>query len=317
MTGLTIGVDIGGTKVAAGLVDPFGQVLARHDAPTPSTSPEKVVDTVGAVVDRLVAAAPAPVAALGVGAAGFVDHDRATIRFAPNLAWRDEPLRTRLAERVGLPVVVENDANAMAWGEYRFGAGRGATDLVCITVGTGIGGGIVLDGRLHRGAFGVAGEVGHVRVVPGGRRCGCGNRGCWEQYCSGRALVREARDIALLLPTYGAGLLELADGNIDAISGQLVTAAARRGDPAALECFATIGRWLGQGLADLAAVLDPDRFVVGGGVIEAGELLLAPAREAYAAALTASAFRPISDIAAAELGPAAGLVGAADLARVA
>lgn len=318
MTSATIGVDIGGTKVAAGLVDVHGRVLAREDAPTPSTSPEKVVDVVGTVVARLVdAAGTDTVSALGIGAAGFVDRERAAVLFAPNLAWRHESLKDKIADRTGLPVVVENDANAMAWGEFRFGAGRGADDLVCVTVGTGLGGGIVLDGRLHRGTFGIAGEVGHVRVVPGGRRCGCGNRGCWEQYCSGRALVREARDIALLAPAYGARLLELGGGEVEKITGQSVTTAAREGDPAALECFGVIGRWLGQGLADLAAILDPGRFVIGGGVIDAGELLLAPARDAYAKALTGGQHRGLADIVAAELGPSAGLVGAADLARVA
>jgi glucokinase len=313
---VTIGIDIGGTKVAAGLVDADGRILAREDASTPSTSPEKVVDVVATVVERLVTAATENVSAIGVGAAGFVDRDRAAVLFAPNLAWRHESLKEKVAERTGLPVVVENDANAMAWGEFRFGAGRGADDLVCVTVGTGLGGGIVLAGRLHRGTFGIAGEVGHVRVVPDGRRCGCGNRGCWEQYSSGRALVREARDIALLSPQYGARLLELGGGDIEAITGEAVTTAAQEGDAAALECFAIIGRWFGQGLADLAAVLDPGRFVIGGGVIDAGELLLAPAREAFIAALTGGRHRPHAEIVAAELGPAAGLVGAADLARL-
>lgn len=313
--GLTVGVDVGGTKVAAGLVDADGQVLARCAQQTPSTSAQKVVDVVAEVVDALRQQAPGPVRAVGLGAAGFVDAGRATVLFAPNLAWRDEPLRDRVAARVGLPVVVENDANAMAWGEYRFGAGRGVRDLVCLTVGTGIGGGLVLAGELRRGAAGIGAEYGHLRVIPNGRRCGCGNRGCWEQYCSGRALIREARHLALVAPAAADRLLALAGGEVDNITGELVTRAAADGDPAAVDCLAEIGRWLGQGMADLAAVLDPARFVVGGGVIAAGELLLAPARAAFARALTGHGHRPLAQILAAELGLDAGLVGAADLAR--
>ncbi|HMA45802.1 MAG TPA: ROK family glucokinase, partial [Frankiaceae bacterium] len=255
------------------------------------------------------------VEAVGIGAAGFVDRNRATVLFAPNLAWRDEPLRDEVGARVGLPVVVENDANAMAWGEYRFGAGRGQDDLVCVTIGTGIGGGIVLDGALYRGRYGIGAEPGHVQVVPDGHRCGCGNRGCWEQYASGRALVREAREIAAVTPARAARLLELGGGEPEGIGGPEVTRAAREGDLAALECFAVVGRWLGQGLADLAAVLDPGRFVVGGGVSEAGEMLLTPARAAFRLALTGRGHRPEAEIVLAELGAAAGLVGAADLAR--
>ncbi|MGB8649061.1 MAG: ROK family protein, partial [Mycobacteriales bacterium] len=169
--------------------------------------------------------------------------------------------------------------------------------------------------RLYRGRFGIGAEFGHVQVVPGGRRCGCGQRGCWEQYCSGRALLREAREIADVRPEYGARLLELGEGRPEGIAAPEVTTAAQEGDPAALECFAVIGRWLGQGLADLAAVLDPSCFVVGGGVADAGELLLGPAREAFAQHLTGGTHRPHAQVVAAELGNSAGLVGAADLAR--
>jgi glucokinase len=210
---------------------------------------------------------------------------------------------------------VENDANAAAWGEYRFGAGRGHRDLLCLTIGTGIGGGLVAEDMLYRGTFGIAGEFGHMQVVQDGYRCGCGNRGCWEQYASGRALVREARDIAAIWPVYGARLLELGDGEPVGITGPEVTAAAREGDPAALECFQIVGTWLGQGIADLAAILDPGRYVIGGGVSDAGELLLGPAREAYRARLTGRGYRPEATIVQAELGPLAGLVGAADLCR--
>lgn len=311
---LAIGVDVGGTNVKAGLVTAGGSVLEVVTEPSPETAPE-LAAVVGDLVSALRHDPSHQVVAVGVGAAGFVDADRATVLFAPNLPWRHEPLRAVVAERVGLPVVVENDANAMAWGEYVFGAGRGADHLVCVTIGTGIGGGVVQAGRLLRGAYGIAAELGHVRVVPDGRRCGCGNRGCWEQYCSAGALVREARDLARVAPASAAGLLALAAGEPSRITAALVAQAARDGDPAALECFAQVGAWLGQGLADAAAVLDPSRFVIGGGVVAAGDLLLGPARRAYAARLTGRGHRPLAEVVAATLGNDAGLVGAADLAR--
>ncbi len=311
--GLTIGVDVGGTKVAAGVVDEQGQILNRARRPTPSTSPSDVEDAIAGLVEEL--RQDHDVEAVGIGAAGFIDADRARVLFAPNLAWRDEPLRDEVAKRVGLPVVVENDANAAAWAEHRFGAGRGEDDLVCVTVGTGIGGGIILGGALYRGRFGIGAEFGHLQVVPQGRRCGCGQHGCWEQYCSGRALLHEAREIADVQPGYGKRLLELGQGRPEGIEAREVTKAAQEGDPAALDCFAEIGGWLGQGLADLAAVLDPGVFVIGGGVADAGDLLVDPAREAFAQRLTGTRHRPAADIRLADLGNDAGLVGAADLAR--
>jgi len=308
----TIGIDIGGTKVAAGVVDDRGNILARARRRTPSRDPEHLVDVVTEIVRQLLS--EHQIAAVGVGAAGFVDADRRMVLFAPNLAWRDTPLRDEIAARIELPVVVENDANAAAWGEYRYGAGEQHPHLVVLTIGTGIGAGLVLNGQLYRGAYGIAGEPGHVRVVPGGRQCGCGNLGCWEQYCSGTALVRAAQEIATERPDDAKRLLELAD-DVEAIDGPVVTRAAQEGDAAAIDCFTEIGRWLGQGIADLAAVLDPGRFVIGGGVSDAGELLLGPARETYAAALTGRGHRPMAEVVCARLGAEAGLIGAADLAR--
>jgi glucokinase len=312
-TTCTVGVDVGGTKVAAGLVDEAGTILRRTRRPTPSSSPDDVEDVIAACVAEL--AEGTEVEAVGIGAAGFVTADRATVLLAPNLSWRDEPLRDAVAERVGLPVVVENDANAAAWGEYRFGAGRGEEHLVLVTVGTGIGGGIVLDGALHRGRHGIGGEIGHMQMVRDGRRCGCGLRGCWEQYSSGRALLHEAREIAGAQREYGRRLLELGGGTLEGIESVEVTQAAREGDPAALECFAVVGGWLGQGMADLAAVLDPGDFLLGGGVSDAGDLLLLPTREAFRARLTGAGSRPEAEVRLAELGNDAGIVGAADLAR--
>ncbi|MGH3319296.1 MAG: ROK family glucokinase [Streptosporangiaceae bacterium] len=311
--GLTIGVDVGGTKVAAGVVDEGGGIVEKLRRPTPSTNPEETAEAIATVVEAL--KARYDVEAVGLGAAGFVDVTRSTVLFAPNLAWRDEPLKEKVEGRVDLPVVVENDANAMAWGESEFGAGKGTDFLVCITLGTGIGGGIIIDGELYRGRWGLGAEMGHCRVVPEGRRCGCGNRGCWEQYASGRALVAEARDLARQSPALGGRLLELGGGTPAGINGETVTKAAKEGDAAALDCLRVVGGWLGQGLADIAAVLDPGCFIVGGGVSDAGDLLLDPTREALAKALTGRGHRPVADVRVAQLGPDAGLVGAADLAR--
>ena len=310
----SVGVDIGGTKVAAGVVDMNGQVLARARRLTPTKSPKAVEETIAEVVEEL--RASYEVVAVGIGAAGFVDADRARVMFAPHLAWRNEPLRDAVTAALGLPVVVENDANAAAWAEWRFGAGQGEDRLVCVTLGTGIGGGIVIDGAVQRGRWGMAGEFGHMVVVPDGHRCECGNRGCLEQYASGNVLGREAREMARAKSPVIVPLVERVGGDIDALVGPVVTEAARDGDPVAIELFEEVGRWLGIGLANLAAALDPGMFVIGGGVSDAGELLLRPARESFRRTLTGRGFRPEPRIVKAALGPEAGLVGAADLARV-
>jgi glucokinase len=311
---LAIGIDIGGTKVAGGLVDPTGRILARARRLTPSRDALAVERTIVEVVEEL--RVGHQVVGIGIGAAGFVDADRSRVLFAPHLAWRNEPLRDSIAGAVGLPVIVENDANAAAWAEWRFGAARGEPRLVCVTLGTGIGGGIVNDGVVQRGRWGMAGEFGHMVVVPDGRRCECGNRGCLEQYASGNVLGREARELAAAGSPVTIPLVERVGGNLDALVGPLITEAARDGDPAAIELFEDVGRWLGIGLANLAAALDPGTFVIGGGVSAAGELLLRPARESFRRTLTGRGFRPEPRIVQAALGPEAGLVGAADLARV-
>ncbi|HYT09527.1 MAG TPA: ROK family glucokinase [Mycobacteriales bacterium] len=310
---LAIGVDIGGTKVAAGVVDESGGVLALVRRPTPG---EDVTGTEDAIAESVAELSERyDVVAVGIGAAGWIANDRATVLFSPHLAWRDEPLRDALLDRIGLPVTVENDANAAAWAEYRYGAARGERVVTCVTLGTGIGGGLVVSGVLYRGAFGVASEWGHMAVVPDGRRCACGNRGCWEMYASGTALARDARELAEVSPVAAYRLLQLVDGNPAALTGTDVTIAAREGDPAAVEIFTAMGRWLGRGIANLAAIIDPSVVVIGGGVSEAGDLLLASAREAFTANLTGRGFRPAAAIRLAALGPDAGLVGAADLAR--
>ena len=311
--GLAIGVDVGGTKVAAGVVDADGRILVRLRRDTPAQDPDKVEDVIAEAIRELTA--DHEVEAVGLGAAGVVDAARSTVLFAPNLAWRNAPLRAAVEQRTGLPVVVENDANAAAWAETRFGAGHGQPFTVTLTVGTGLGGGVVLGGELIRGGFGAAAEVGHVNLVPDGRPCGCGNLGCWEQYASGRALVTEARQRAAQSPSSARLLLELANGQPDAITGPMVTMGAVAGDPVALASFRAVGAWLGHGMADLAAILDPRVFIIGGGVSEAGELLAGPARATFQAQLTGRGHRPVAAVRVAQLGQDAGLIGAADLAR--
>jgi glucokinase len=211
--------------------------------------------------------------------------------------------------------VIENDANAAAWGEFQYGAGHDVDDLLLVTVGTGVGGGVVLDGALYRGAFGVGAEIGHMRVVPDGILCGCGNRGCLEVYGSGTALVREARAAAAAGSLLAADLLARAGGDARAITGPLITQAARDGDTFAVEQLASLGRWLGEGIASLTAVLDPAVVVIGGGVSAADDLLLGPIRQSFGAQLTGRGHRPMLEIRRARLGNRAGLIGAADLTR--
>jgi glucokinase len=311
--GLTIGVDVGGTKIAGGVVDEAGNILETTRKRTPATDSRAVAETIGDVVLEL--KERHQIDGVGIGAAGFVDRARSVVLFAPNLAWRDAPLKDQVEQLVGVPTVVENDANAAAWGEFRFGAGSDVEDMLLITVGTGVGGGVIVDGSLYRGGFGIAGEIGHMRLVPGGHLCGCGNRGCLEQYGSGTALVRDAREVARAGSPQAAGILELAGGKVGAISGQMVTEAATAGDGLAVELLGDVGHWLGEGIASLAAVLDPTMVVLGGGVSEAGALLLDPVVEAFARSLTGRRHRPQLEIRIATLGNKAGLIGAADLVR--
>ena len=311
--GWAVGLDIGGTKIAAGLVDPAGRILHRAQAATPGSSPELVERTVAELVQGL--RRWAPEAPVGVGAAGWMDPETGTVLFSPHLAWRNEPLRDRLVTVLGQPVGVVNDADAAGWAEYRFGAGQGEANLVCLTLGTGIGGALVADGQLRRGRFGLAGEFGHQVIVPGGHRCECGNRGCWEQYASGNALGREGREVARANSPVAHTLLDAARGDVEGINGALVTELAAAGDPACREIVAEAGYWLGLGLANLAAALDPGTFVIGGGLGSASDQLLEEAEASYRRHLTGRGYRPFARICRAGLGADAGLIGAADLAR--
>jgi glucokinase len=307
-SGPAIGIDVGGTKTAAALVGRDGVVLAREVVPTPA---EDQRGTLEAMVEAARSLMVEGVVGVGIAAAGMVDLS-GTMRYAPNLAWRDVPLAAFVGSALGVPAVADNDVNAAAWGEFRYGAGRGRRHMLMITVGTGIGGGIIVDGGLYRGAHGFAAEVGHVVVEPGGPSCRCGNRGCWEQVASGTAITRAGRAAAARHPH--SALVALSGGDPGAVTGAMVTEAARGGDTVSRGIFVEVGHALGVGLAGLVNVLDPDLVVVGGGAAAAGDLLLAPARDAFDRSVEGVHHRPDVPIVAAALGPDAGAIGAAALA---
>jgi glucokinase len=311
---LAIGIDVGGTKVLGGVVDESGKVLTTARKDTPRQGGSALTQTIADVAKELLE--QHSVSSVGVSAAGFVSSDRKTMLATPNIAdWNGVDLDGQLTKLIGLPVVIENDANAAAWGEAKFGAGKNQDHMMMLTVGTGIGGGIVVNGALYRGAYGIAAEFGHMRVVPEGHICGCGARGCFEQYASGNALLRHAREAINASPEVARNLLSRGDGTVAGLTGQAITDAARDGDPVALAAFNTTGQWLGAGIASLAVLLDPACVVIGGGVIDAGEILLKPTRESLERNMPFAGKHPYPQIIAAQLGNEAGLVGVADLAR--
>jgi glucokinase len=317
---VTIGIDLGGTKLVAALVDADGRVSSLRRWPGRVSAYDEALDAIAELAGQLQSEAEhrgEEVVAAGVAIAAFLTADRARVRDATNLVgWRDRPFRDDLRERLRLPVVIENDADAAVWGECVHGAGRGQRCVVMATVGTGIGGGIVVEGALVRGGFGLAGEFGHLVVVPDGRLCGCGSRGCLEAYASGTALTRSVRAAAAAEPDGARRLLDRAGGDLERIDGPTITALALEGDPMAVRHLAALGEWLGRGLAQVAAVLDPNVLVIGGGLAEAaGELIAGPARREYAAGVSIRDTRPVGALHLARLGNTAGIVGAGALAN--
>jgi glucokinase len=306
-----IGIDIGGTKIAGAVVDELGHIIAHDRRPTSASEPQVIEDTVVEMVKHL--SQGEEIAAVGVAAAGFIDASQSTVYYAPNINWREEPFREKLEKRLDLPIIIENDANAAGWAEFRFGAGRLVSDMVILTIGTGVGGAIVSGDRLFRGGFGAGAELGHLRVVPNGLPCGCGAHGCIEQYGSGRALLRMANELA---DAGGIGqVLASVRARNGGLTGQDISELVSIGDPGALSALRTLGTWLGQACASLAAVLDPQLFVIGGGVAQSGNVLLDPIRVAFLEALPARGYHPEPEFRIAELVNDAGVVGAADLAR--
>ncbi|MFM6967295.1 MAG: ROK family protein, partial [Rhodoluna sp.] len=294
--------------------DADGKIVLEERVPSPAGDPDAMVDAVVGLIERL--SANHEVIGAGVAAAGFIDADQSTIIYAPNISWRNEPFKAKLEARLNIPVIIENDANAAGWAEYRYGAGRGYKHMVMLTIGTGVGGAVIADSHMLRGGFGIAGELGHLRVVPNGLPCGCGQNGCLESYASGSALVRAAKALVASADPAGNRLREI-EAEAGQLTGMEVYKAILEHDEGALRILSELGSWLGQAIGSLVAVLDPEVVVIGGGVSAAGDLLLDPIRDAYLAHLPARGYRPELKITGAEFVNDAGVVGAADLVRVA
>ncbi|MFD2455748.1 ROK family protein [Corynebacterium mendelii] len=311
---VAVGFDIGGTNLRGSVVDIDGTVIDTENLPTPS-SLTAMDRAIARIVDKL--ASRNNIGAVGLAVAGFLDPSCNRVRFAPHLPWRNVEVKTRLEDLLGLPVRLEHDANAAAWGEYRFGAAQGAKIWTLFAIGTGIGGALMINGTIYRGSFGTAPEFGHVTVVPEGRPCPCGKRGCLERYCSGTALATTAKEIIASgeFPVGDSCLATRHAADSDTITGRLVMQCARRGDPVALAVFDSFAGWLGSGLSLVGDVLDPELIVIGGGVAAASDLYYDRAVDAYAAQLTGSGHRPLARIETTRLGGDAGMIGVADLAR--
>jgi glucokinase len=304
-----IGIDIGGTKIAAGVVTADGQIVERALVPTPMDDEPATVSAMLEVIEELRTRRPG-VEAIGVGAAGLVEWPNGRVRWAPHNAYRQLSLRRLLYEATGLPTVVDNDANAAAWAEVRFGAGVGCDHMVLLTVGTGIGGGLVLAGQIYRGAWGLGAEVGHMIVDPDGDPCACGSIGCLEAMASGSALGRTGRRAASADP--GGRLAQIA-GAPEKVTGEVVFQAASEGDRVACELFERLGFWLGVGVASLVNLFDPQLVVIGGGLVATGDLLLVPTRASLERYAFGAEHRELPPVVPAQLGSEAGLVGAASL----
>ena len=300
-----IGVDVGGTKVLGVVADDNGTLLAEHRVPTPIGG-DAVVEAMIDVIATL--RSSHEVRSIGAGVPGLVSRD-GVLRFAPNLPGVVElPVGALLSSATGLPVRIDNDNTCALWGEHLLGAARDVSDAVLVGLGTGIGGGLLADGRLVRGAHGFSGEIGHMVVARGGIPCVCGRNGCWERYASGSALGRLGRDAA------PARVVDLAGGRVEDVRGEHVTAAALEGDADALAVFEEFADWFAVGLVNLVHVLDVERCVIAGGVVEAGEILIDAVRRAFEARLVAPEHRPPVAIVGAQLGERAAAIGASLLA---
>ncbi len=303
-----VGVDVGGTKIAAGVVAPEGEILDEVRYPTPASS-KRLVESIARAIAEVKDGYEVGGVCLAV--AGLILAQENKVVFSPNLhAVEGIPLKKELEPRIGLPLTIENDANAAAWGEFRFGVGSEADHLVFVTLGTGVGGGVISHGVLLRGAQGSGGELGHVTIQATGPRCACGNRGCLEALASGNAIGRRAREVAIERPGSALGRLAVKRN----VLGEDVTELAQKGDEAALSVLEETGRWLGIGLVGFINIFNPEVVAIGGGAAKAGELILKSARrEVYLRARSPS--RDLAEIKEATLGPKSGVLGAAALAR--
>lgn len=311
-TAHTVGFDIGGTNLRAGVVSETGMIIDARSVPTPATITELELGVATLVAELR---ADHEITAVGLSVAGFLDSTAEYVRFAPHLPWRDAPVRRIISGLLDLPVRLEHDANSAAWGEYRFGAARNADNWVLLAIGTGIGAALMHQGEIYRGAFGTAPEFGHLPVVPGGRACPCGKRGCLERYCSGTALVETAVELLSEGGWQDTPLTRRLATSAAVVSGREVFDATHQGDELAQAAVDSFTHWLGEALAIVADVLDPATIIIGGGVSRDAGDFLASATERYAARIVGSGHRPLARIDTAELGGDAGMIGVADLAR--
>jgi glucokinase len=313
---LILGIDLGGTKILTAVATPRGKMLSRDHSITPAQGGhEAVIQSILESAHRALEQANLAVsalAAIGIGVAGISNPDTGILFTSPNLpGWRDVPLRDILQEKLGRRAFLINDANAAALGELYFGAARGARNFIYITISTGIGGGIVIDGKIYGGAIGVAGEVGHMTIDDDGPICNCGNRGCWETLASGTALAREARH--RIKEGVRTSILEYAEGDVEKVTAQVIHKAAEQGDNLAKELIARTGYYVGVGLANLINIFNPELIVVGGGLSNIGDMLLEPAFEVAGERAYKEAFQTVR-FASAELGRNSGVLGAAAFA---
>lgn len=308
----TIGIDVGGTKVAAGVLDERGRNVDEIRYPSDPSDSEAMFELLVSIIQTY--RSQYDISGAGVALPSMIDKAQRYVYTTANMDWENEPLVDRLEARLGLPVQLENDANAAGWAEFHFGVGAGHHDGLMLTIGTGVGGAVILDGNLYRGGFGLAGEPGHMRLVPGGRLCGCGARGCLEQYASGSALTRAAIELADSGDPIGAGLAAIKEKH-GQLTGGLIHQALRDGDPGATKVIAATGDYVGQGIASIASILDPEIVVIGGGVAATGELFFSAIVDGYRNNLPSAGKRPELTIKLAELGNDAGWIGAADLIR--
>jgi glucokinase len=313
---LVVGIDLGGTKTSIALVDRSGEITVQHCQETHATEgPEAVIGRMLDAARRVMAQAevtPTQVAAVGIGAPGPLDIETGIVMTPPNLPhWDRVPLKQLIEDGLGITAFVENDANAAALGEHRFGAGRGTEHMLYVTVSTGIGGGLILDGKLYHGASGMAGEIGHTTIIPYGPLCGCGNRGCLESLASGTAIARRAREcVTRGVPTLMA---KLAGGDLGRITAKLVAEAAGQGDAEARDILAEAMNYLGIGVANLVNLFNPQLIVIGGGLTNIGETLFGPVRRAIERRAFPTSVRAVRVVRAA-LGDSAGVLGAAAVA---
>ncbi len=310
---LTIGVDIGGTKVSAGVVDLDGNIISSDRRSTPVSGGVELIATVTDLIKSL--QERHEIAGIGISIAALISADQGTIVGAPNIANLSKlNFVEELKKSFNMPVVAENDANSAMWAEYKFGNAKNLNPVMFFIIGTGMGGGLVIDGKLFKGANGIGAEFGHMIVQPNGIKCGCGANGCIEQYASGSALMRYAKEEMKADPIKAKELLKYSDASGD-ISGATLTTAAKQGNEIALSAFNKQADWLGSACASYTLLLDPQAIVIGGGVVEAGELFLNPVRLAMEKYMPFAGTHSLPKIIAAKYGNDAGLIGAADLVR--